>query len=47
MKRYCTDGNPKTIRRTYDWDGKIVQIDLCESHRIDPDFSHYVKEEKL
>jgi len=47
LNRICLDSNPKIIRRIYDWDGKTVKIDLCESHRLDPDFAHYVKEEEL
>ena len=47
MKRSCLDDNPKIRKRTYDWDGKIVEISLCKIHCLDPDFSHYVSEEKL
>jgi len=47
MKRKCNDDNPKIIKRIYDWDGKRVEISLCESHQQDPDFFHYVSEEVI
>ncbi|AJM92190.1 hypothetical protein [Nitrosopumilus piranensis] len=47
MKRKCLDDNPKTVKRYYDWDGQQVEISLCDSHQHDPDFSHFVSEEKI
>ena len=46
-RRSCLDNNPKTVTRTYDWDDKIIQIDLCQQHQQDPDFDHFVLEEKI
>ena len=45
--RHCKDGNPKTVNRIYNWDGKLIEISLCEQHKQDPDFSHFVSEEKI
>ena len=47
MERSCLDNNPKIVKRIYDWDGKRIEFNLCNSHLTDPDFSGYVKEEKL
>lgn len=47
MKRKCFDKNPKIVNRVYNWDGKLVQFFLCESHCKDPDFSNFISEEKL
>ena len=47
MKRFCTDDNPKIIRRYYNWDGKIVEFSLCDSHKQDPDFSNFISEDKI
>lgn len=47
MKRKCNDDNPKIVKRVYDWDGKRVEIDLCESHQKDPDFQDFVTEYSL
>jgi hypothetical protein len=45
--RYCIDDNPKIVRRTYNWDGKEIKIDLCEDHQKDPDFSSFISEVPL
>ena len=45
--RKCADANPKIITRIYDWDGKQVEISLCKQHSHDPDFDHFVMEEKI
>lgn len=45
--RVCSDENPKTVKRIYNWDGKQVEIELCEDHRNDPDFSSFVSEVHL
>lgn len=47
LKRYCSDNNPKIVKRVYNWDGKRVEISLCEQHKEDPDFSHYILEEPI
>jgi len=47
VKRKCDDPNPKIVTRYYNWDGKIVEFSLCESHIQDPDFDNFVLEEKL
>jgi len=47
MPKQCDDNNPKVVKRTYQWDKKQVDILLCEQHRHDSDFSHYVLEIKL
>jgi len=45
--RICADDNPKIIKRFYDWDGKQIEISLCIKHCQDPDFSHFISEEKI
>lgn len=45
--RQCNDNNPKIVLRKFDWDGKQIEISLCKSHQKDPDFSHFVSEEKI
>ncbi len=45
--RQCDDNNPKTVKRNYNWDGKQVEISLCNLHKQDPDFSHFESEEKI
>lgn len=45
--RVCNDNNPKIVKRKYDWDGKYIEISLCESHLRDPDFGHFVSEKRL
>ncbi|NQV40192.1 MAG: hypothetical protein HQ505_06595 [Nitrosopumilus sp.] len=47
MKRKCNDENTKIVKRIYDWDGKHVEIDLCEIHLSDPDFEYFVTEYSL
>ena len=47
MTRECKDGNQKIVNRVYDWDGKLVEILLCEQHKQDPDFSYFVSEKQL
>ena len=47
MKRSCSDDNLKVVTRVYNWDGKRVEIDLCEKHRSDPDFSKFIEEISL
>jgi len=47
LKRSCFDSNPKIVTRVYDWDGKRVEIDLCEKHRSDPDFTKFIEEISL
>ena len=44
MKGRCFDENPKLVQRIYDWDGKRVEISLCENHMKDPDFQDFVSE---
>lgn len=43
-KRYCNDNNPKVVTRIYNWDEKIVEINLCEKCRNDPDFVSFISE---
>jgi len=45
--RQCNDNNPKIVKRKYDWDGKYIEISLCEKHCQDPDFANPVTEMKL
>ena len=45
--RQCNDTNPKIVLRKYEWDGKYVEISLCEQHCQDPDFTNHVMEKKL
>ncbi len=45
--RYCNDTNPKVVLRKFDWDGKLIEISLCEQHKEDPDFSHFISEKEL
>lgn len=47
MNRKCLDDNPKIVKRLYDWDGRQVEISLCQSHQQDPDFFHFVSETKI
>ena len=43
----CLDENPKTVKRIFDWNGKLVQFKLCKDHSKDPDFSNFVSEERI
>ena len=45
--RKCADNNPKVVLRRYQWDDKIVEFSLCENHRRDSDFAHFISEEKI
>lgn len=45
--RQCNDNNPKIVKRIYNWDGRQIEISLCESHQKDPDFSHFVSETRI
>jgi hypothetical protein len=45
--RKCDDNNPKVVLRKFDWDGRFIEISLCDQHKQDLDFSHFVKEEKI
>lgn len=47
MNRSCTDNNPKILTRIYNWDGKLVEINLCKDHIEDPDFQNFVREFSL
>ena len=47
MKRCCSDDNPKIVKRFYDWGDKQMEISLCAQHQKDPDFSHFVWEERI
>jgi len=42
--RKCIDDNPKVVLRKFDWDGKFIEISLCEQHRQDPDFDGFISE---
>lgn len=43
----CLDLNPKIVKRTYDWNDKLVQFKLCKDHLQDPDFANFISEEKI
>ena len=45
--RHCAEDNPKIVKRTYVLLTKHVEISLCEQHAHDPDFSHFISEEKI
>lgn len=45
--RVCADDNPKIVKRKYDWDGRFIEISLCDVHQKDPDFAQYVSEELI
>ena len=47
MNGSCFDKNLKITKRIYDWNGKIVQFKLCKKHLQDPDFSDFIREEKI
>ncbi|MDE1766942.1 MAG: hypothetical protein KGI27_11845 [Thaumarchaeota archaeon] len=44
MNRSCADNNPKVVTRIYNWDGKLVEINLCKDHLNDTDFQDFIKE---
>lgn len=43
----CFDDNPKIVKRTYDWNGKLIQFKLCNLHLQDSDFTDFISEEKI
>ena len=45
--RKCADDNLKIVKRVYDWDGKLIEIDLCKMHLSDPDFQDFVAEYQI
>jgi len=45
--RSCLDDTQKTILRTYDWDGKLVQFLLCSNHARNQKFSGHISETKI
>jgi hypothetical protein len=47
LTRICADNNPKVVTRIYNWDGKLVEINLCENHRDDPDFDGFIEEHQI
>jgi len=42
--RYCSDNNPKTVKRIFLEDGKPREYFLCINHSHDPDFQDYLIE---
>jgi len=45
--RICADDNPKIVKRIFQWDLKQIEISLCSQHCKDPDFAHFISEEKI
>ncbi len=43
----CDDNYEKTVKRVYDWDGKLVSFSLCETHSSNPIFDGFVSETKI
>ena len=43
----CNDNHKKTVKRIFDFKDEVIEFELCEICKLDPDFLGFISESKI